>query len=162
MHRACFVLLWLVLPLLARATPAEDLAHVDHFAFGPLGYGGGRISDGEKYFRRILAEPAPATQLVWVAIQGSPAARFYAMVGLYEIDRAAYERLKVQIVPLSCLFKAYDFGYPISGEKVLRDIESGSFRRYLTAPAAPTKLATAQAAPVWLTDVRVFTAPNVR
>lgn len=155
-------LLCLLLPLCARATPAEDLAQATLFAFGGIGYGG-MTSQGELDFRRVLAEPAAAAQFAWVATHGQPPARFYAMVGLHQLHRAAYERLKADMLSLHCPTMAGCLGGTIDGPTVLRDIENGTILREARAlhrAPSPEPPPAPRTETIWLREAQPFVGPK--
>lgn len=142
------LLLSLALAVRALATPAEDLAQAELFAFGGIGYAG-VTSNGERDFGRVIAGPKVAEQLAWVATHGRPAARVYAMVGLHHVDRAAYERLKGDIAALHCATMTGCIGGTVDGSDVLRDIENGRFL-WPAAASNASKPTPATPTPVWL------------
>jgi len=156
MHVRSFpALLACLLPLVAWSAPHDDLARAELFAFGGVGFAG-ITSEGEKDFHRVLTEPNPIGLFAWVAGHGKPAARIYALVGLYRLDRATYEALKASVKGLSVPTMSGCIGGLITGEEALRNIERGIHGRPLEPK--PSSPATAPAR-VWLAGARSFDAP---
>jgi hypothetical protein len=94
-------LLWVALLLAAGSLlhagerEVDALAAVDYFASGGVGFGG-TTSTGETLFKKIHAEKNNLEQFVVVYGRGNNAARMYALVAFYRLNRPLYDHLKAQ------------------------------------------------------------------
>jgi hypothetical protein len=68
------------------------LARIDRFAFGPTGYAA-KTSEGENYFRVILADPSPITRFEKLYAIGNIQAKCYALVGIRKLDNNRFQQL---------------------------------------------------------------------
>lgn len=80
----------LVLALRAWGGAMEELAAVDHFAFGGVGFAG-TTSKGEIAFRKVMGDRAAREELLKTLEKGSAAAQCYALAGLHAVDRASFD-----------------------------------------------------------------------
>jgi hypothetical protein len=81
--------------LQAGEAEIKTLAEVEYFACGGVGFGN-VISDGEKSFKKIYSEKNNLEQFVVIYGRGTTAARMYALIAFYHLNRPLYEHLKAQ------------------------------------------------------------------
>jgi hypothetical protein len=79
----------------AAEQDVAELIGVEFFAAGGVGFVG-TISPGERTFKKIYAEKNNLEQFVLVYGRGNNAARMYALVAFYRLNRPLYEHLKAQ------------------------------------------------------------------
>jgi len=77
----------------AGEAEVKILAEVEFFACGGIGFGG-TTSAGETAFKKIYAEKNNLEQFVVVYGRGTNAARMYALVAFYKLNRPLYDHLK--------------------------------------------------------------------
>jgi hypothetical protein len=68
----------------------EELAKVDHFAFGGIGVAG-TTSKGELAFRKVMADQSAREELLKTLAAGSAAAQCYALAGLHTLADPSFE-----------------------------------------------------------------------
>ncbi len=74
------------------ATPETKLSAVKLFAFGGVGFAGVR-SEGEEEYREVLSRPNRLEILERVVENGTPEAKAYALVGIYNFNRDRFTSL---------------------------------------------------------------------
>jgi len=99
LRREQFVSCWIIAVSLLTASMAtaeesfstifDRLAKVEIFAFGPVGYAG-RISQGEKDFRSILARSS-VVDFEKLYRTGNIQAKFYALIGIRKLSPERYD-----------------------------------------------------------------------
>ena len=82
--------------LAAAETPSDPalnrLAHVDHFAFGGVGFAG-VTSLGEKDYRLILARPSALADFERLFAVGNIQAKCYALAAIHDLDHRKFAEL---------------------------------------------------------------------
>ena len=116
----------------AAGSPEERLANVKLFAFGGVGFAGSR-SAGEKEYGEVMSRPDRLEILERVFETGTPEAKSYALVGIYNLSRERFAALvsSVQDSKLQ-LFTAQGciLGKTTLGALVRR-IQAGEFKHYV-------------------------------
>jgi hypothetical protein len=91
----CLTAVWL---RLAAETPSDPvlsrLAHVDHFAFGGVGFAG-TTSQGEKDYLVLRARPAARADFERLFAVGNIQAKCYALVALRELEPHKFGELSM-------------------------------------------------------------------
>jgi hypothetical protein len=72
------------------ARDLEDLAKIDHFAFGGVGFAG-TTSKGELAFRKVISDRTAREEFLKLLATGSPEAQCYALAGLRALNPATYD-----------------------------------------------------------------------
>lgn len=90
----------LVAGFLAAETPTDPvlnrLAHVDHFAFGGVGFAG-VTSQGEKDYRLILARPSALADFEKLFEAGNIQAKCYALIAIHDLDQRKFAELSLPL-----------------------------------------------------------------
>jgi len=116
-----------------QADPDSTLRKTTTFAMGGVGVVGS-MAAGERALRDILNQPNATARLEKMIPDASPAAQLYALVGLRDRDRAAFQRALEKVrgntaaVPTlrGCIMQTEKFG------DLVQQIEEGKFDSYLS------------------------------
>ena len=123
-----------------QASQALDgLKTVSRFAFGGVGISG-RTSEGELDFRVLIQQDKPKAlaQLEKLYAEGNPQAKAYALAGLHLLDPQRFNKLNATLPQTTVTTMRGCIVGSESLASIAKEIASGEFDPFVTAPAPPT------------------------
>ncbi len=117
----------------AAADPNDAIVRLlkaGQFAFGGVGFAP-TISDGEKAYNEIVASPTAKGDFEKAFHYGTPVAKAYALVGLFQLDRAKFDALSAEFRKQNATVSTMTgcVVSPIKATQVVNEIATGAYSK---------------------------------